>query len=46
MFVFQKLQAPSMADFDRMLKKSREHAKKHGLKPSDVEEAIQRVRGQ
>lgn len=46
MFVFKKLQAPSREDFDRMLKKSHEHAKKHGLKPSDAEEAIRRVRGQ
>ena len=46
MFVLKKLQAPSMEDFDRMLKKAHDHAKKHGLQPSDVEDAIRRVRGQ
>ena len=46
MFVFKKLQAPNREDFDRMLKKSHEHAKKHDLKPSDVSEAIRRVRTQ
>lgn len=44
MLVFKKLQAPSIEDFDRMLKKAQEHAKKHSLKPSDVDEAIRKVR--
>jgi len=46
MFVLKKLQAPSMEDFDRMLKKAHEHTKKHGFQPSDVEDAIRRVRRQ
>ncbi|HLC97589.1 MAG TPA: AbrB/MazE/SpoVT family DNA-binding domain-containing protein [Candidatus Nanoarchaeia archaeon] len=44
MFVLKKLQAPCREDFDRMLKKSHDHAKKQGLRPSDVEDAIRRVR--
>jgi len=46
MFVLKKLQAPSKEDFDHMLKKAHDHAKKYGLQSSDVEDAIRRVRGQ
>ncbi|MBI4149288.1 AbrB/MazE/SpoVT family DNA-binding domain-containing protein [Candidatus Woesearchaeota archaeon] len=45
MFVFKRLHAPSTADFERMLRKAQEHAKKQELRQSDVEEAIQRARG-
>lgn len=46
MLVLKRLQAPSMQDFDRMLKKAHAHAKKHGLQPRDAEEALRSVRGQ
>lgn len=46
MLVLKRLQAPSRDDFEKMMKKAQEHAKKHGLKPSDVDEAIRKVRGQ
>lgn len=45
MLVFKRLQAPSHTDFERMLKQGHEHAKKHGLKEADIEEAIRKVRG-
>ena len=45
MFVLKKLQAPSIEDFNRMLKKAQDHAKKHDLQPRDVEDALRRVRG-
>ena len=44
MFVLKKLRAPSMEDFDKMLQKGHEHAKKHGFQPSDAENAIRKVR--
>ncbi|MBI1968496.1 AbrB/MazE/SpoVT family DNA-binding domain-containing protein [Candidatus Woesearchaeota archaeon] len=46
MFVLKKLQAPSMKDFDRMVKKAHAHAKEHGLQQSDIGEIIRKVRGQ
>lgn len=46
MLVFKRLQAPSIGDFDKMLKKAQQHAKAHGLVPSDAEEAIKKVRRQ
>lgn len=46
MLVLKRLQAPSVGDFERMMKRAHEHAKKHGLKPSDVDEAVEKVRGQ
>ena len=45
MLVLKKLTAPSTEDFDRMLKKAHEHARKHELQPDDAEDAIRRVRG-
>ena len=44
MLVLKPLKAPSSDEFEAMLKKAEAHAKKHGLKPSDVDEAIQKVR--
>lgn len=46
MFVLKRLQAPTLGDFDRMLKKAHDHAQKHELKPLDLDDAIQRVRRQ
>lgn len=45
MLVLKKLNAPSTEDFDRMMQKAHEHVAKHGLKQSDVEDAIRKVRG-
>jgi len=45
MVVLKKLQAPTVEDVERMLRKAHEHATKHGLKPSDAEDALRRVRG-
>ena len=45
MLILKKLRAPSMEDFDKMLKKSHAHAKKHGLTEKDLQEAKQRVIG-
>lgn len=42
--VLKKLGVPSFKGFAKLLQKTREFAKKNGLKPSDVDEAIQRVR--
>ncbi|MBI3622913.1 AbrB/MazE/SpoVT family DNA-binding domain-containing protein [Candidatus Pacearchaeota archaeon] len=42
--VFKKLGAPSFKGFDKLLNKTREHAKKHGLKESDIEESIKKSR--
>jgi AbrB family looped-hinge helix DNA binding protein len=44
MLLLKKMKAPTMEDFDRMLKKSQEHAKKHGMTPKDLQDAIDRVR--
>jgi len=42
--ILKKLEAPSFKGFDKLLKKTREFAKKKGIKPSDVDGAIKRVR--
>ena len=44
MLILKRIEAPSVKDFDRMLKKTHGHAQKYGLKPSDVEEAVRKVR--
>jgi len=44
MLILKKLRAPSMEDFDKMLKKSHAHAKKHGLTEKDLQDAIKRAR--
>ena len=44
MLVLKKLRAPSMDDFDKMLKKTHAHAKKHGLTEKDLQDAIKRAR--
>lgn len=44
MLVLKKLRAPSMEDFDKMLKKSHAHAKKHGLTEKDLQDATKRAR--
>lgn len=42
--VLKKLEVPSFKGFDKLLQKTREFARKKELKPSDVDEAIQKVR--
>ncbi|MFH1376423.1 MAG: AbrB/MazE/SpoVT family DNA-binding domain-containing protein [Candidatus Woesearchaeota archaeon] len=42
--VLKKLEMPSFSGVDKLLKKTREFAKKKGLKESDVEEAIRQTR--
>jgi len=42
--ILKKLEVPSFKGFDKLLKKTREFVKKKGLKTSDVDEAIKRVR--
>ena len=42
--VLKKLEMPSFSGVDKLLKKTREFAKKKGLKESDVEEAVKQTR--
>ncbi len=42
--LLKKLEQPSFKDFDKLLKKTREFAKKKEITSKDVEEVIQRVR--
>ena len=42
--ILKKLEVPSFKGFDKLLKKTRDFAKKKGLKPSDIDESIKRVR--
>ncbi len=42
--VLKKLEVPSFKGFDKLLQKTREFAKRKGIKPSDVDEAFKRVR--
>ena len=42
--VLKKLEMPSFSGIDKLLKKTRDFAKKKGIKPSDVEEAVKRTR--
>jgi len=44
MLVLKKLSAPSIEDFNKMLKKAHTHAKKHGLSEQELQEAIKRAR--
>lgn len=42
--VLKKLEMPSFSGIDKLLKKTREFAKKKGLKEANVEEAIRETR--
>lgn len=42
--VLKKLEVPSFSGIDKLLKKTREFAKKKGIKESDVKEAIKNSR--
>ena len=42
--VFKKLGVPSFKGFDKLLKKTQEHARKHGLTEKDMYDAIEKTR--
>ena len=42
--VLKKLEVPSFRGFDKLLKKTREHARKHGLTEKDMWDAIEKTR--
>ena len=42
--VLKKLEMPYFSGIDKLLKKTRDFAKKKGIKPSDVEEAVKHTR--
>lgn len=42
--VLEKLKTPKIEDFNLMIKKAHEHAKKHNITEKDLEEAIKIVR--
>ena len=42
--VLKKLEMPSFSGIDKLLKKTRDFAKKRGIKESDVEDAIKHAR--
>lgn len=43
--ILKRIAAPAMADFDALIREARRQARSVGLKPSDVKNAIERVRG-
>ncbi|MBU0757911.1 MAG: AbrB/MazE/SpoVT family DNA-binding domain-containing protein [Nanoarchaeota archaeon] len=43
--IFKKMEAPSIDDFNIMIEKGHEHARRHNLTPADMEEAIKKARG-
>lgn len=42
--IFKVLEPPALSEFDTLVSKARKAAKKSGLKPSDVEKAVAKVR--
>lgn len=42
--VLTKIEVPSFKEFDTLLKRTKEFAKRRGIKPDDVDEAIRRTR--
>jgi len=44
--ILKKISPPSIDEFDALIKKARKAAKKVGLKKSDIETAIKKVRAQ
>ena len=42
--ILKKLEMPSFSGIDKLLKKTREFAKKKGLKETDIEEAVKESR--
>jgi AbrB family looped-hinge helix DNA binding protein len=46
MVILKKISPPSLDEFDALIKKARKAAKEVGLKKSDIETAIKKVRAQ
>ena len=44
MLIFKKLRAPSLEDFENLLKRSHSHASKHNFIEDDLQESIKRAR--
>ncbi|MBI2142991.1 AbrB/MazE/SpoVT family DNA-binding domain-containing protein [Candidatus Woesearchaeota archaeon] len=44
MLVLKRLKVPTIEHFEAMLRKGHSHAKKHGLTPKDLAEAIRKAR--
>nr|MBI4156912.1 AbrB/MazE/SpoVT family DNA-binding domain-containing protein [Candidatus Woesearchaeota archaeon] len=42
--ILKKLGMPSFSGIDKLLKKTRDFAKKKGIKESDIEEAVKQIR--
>jgi len=42
--ILKKIKMPSFKNFDKLIRKTQEFAKKRGIKPSDVREAIERAK--
>lgn len=42
--ILKKLELPSFRGFDKLLKKTREFVKEKGIKESDIEESIHKLR--
>jgi AbrB family looped-hinge helix DNA binding protein len=43
--ILKSISAPSLDEFDELINKARRDGKKAGLKKSDIQEAIKKVRG-
>ena len=44
MLILKRIKAPTIEDFDIMIKKGHAHAKKHKLTEKDLQEAVNRAR--
>jgi AbrB family looped-hinge helix DNA binding protein len=44
MLILKRLKAPTIEDFDVMVRKGHEHARKHKLTEKDLQEAIKKAR--
>jgi len=44
MLILKRLKAPTLEEFDAMVKKGHEHAKKNGLTEKDLQEAVTKAR--
>ena len=42
--ILKKMKAPTIDEFEKMLRSAHEHARKHGLTETDLEEAIKTAR--
>ena len=44
--ILKRIDAPDLSDFDALIREANRQARSAGMKPSDIREAISRVRGQ